>query len=189
MKKGKICSKLKKMLITIMCVITLVFSMPVRAKAGIIGDFLDLLLRIPDAVMWLGNRYIVGTDATTSINLDFKGWSGKGKIYNFELTPYNIFTTGIDVGDRAKTTYNWVAKGNQYDDIAKTLKAEHAEIIQELNISDGSTVYEININTTPSFWDSYFANTISYGNVSDVYENRPCSRISEVRLIMIQLQV
>lgn len=97
MKKGKICSKLKKMLITIMCVITLVFSMPVKAKADIIGDFLNLLLKIPDAVMWATNKYIANDNSSTDVYLDFEGWTvknGKGYIYNFAVTPYEIFSSG-----------------------------------------------------------------------------------------------
>lgn len=97
MKKGKICSKLKKILITITCVITLVFSMPVKSKAGIIGDFLNLLLQIPDSIMWLGNIYIAGTHENAGIDLNLKGWDGKGSIYNFNITPYDIFTSGSEV--------------------------------------------------------------------------------------------
>lgn len=77
MKKGKICTKLKKILIIIMCVITLGFSMPVKAKAEIIGNFLNLLLGIPDAIMVMVNRHIVGSNEATSIGLNFKGKSGK----------------------------------------------------------------------------------------------------------------
>lgn len=97
MKKGKICSKLKKILITITCVITLVFSMPVKAKAEIIGDFLNLLLKIPDAIMWATNRYIANDDTPTDTYLNFEGWTfknGKGYIYNFSVTPYEIFSSG-----------------------------------------------------------------------------------------------
>ena len=98
MKKGKICSKLKKMLITIMCVITLVFSMPVKAKADIIEDFIDLLLRIPDGVMWIGNIFLSGRkDDDSQMNLNFKGVfvdGDDGRLYNFYVTPYDIFTTG-----------------------------------------------------------------------------------------------
>lgn len=97
MKKGKICSKLKRILITITCAVTLIFSMPVKVKAGIIDDFINLLLRIPDAIMWIGNRYIANTDEATDIKLDFKGWGGKGRIYNFDVSPYDIFSSGTEV--------------------------------------------------------------------------------------------
>lgn len=102
MKKGKICSKLKKMLITIMCVVTLVFSMPMKAKANIIEDFIDLLLRIPDGIMWVGNWWIADRDTKDSMaQIGLKGVHGgpwgkddDGYIYNFFVTPYDIFTAG-----------------------------------------------------------------------------------------------
>lgn len=94
MRKGKVVEKFKRILISIMCVVTLVFAMPVKAEAGIVADFVNLLLGIPDAIMWGMNQLIAKTDSSTSIDMDFKGWGGKGYIYNFEVTPYRIFSSG-----------------------------------------------------------------------------------------------
>lgn len=94
MRKGKVFEKFKKIIISIMCVITLIFAMPVKSEAGIVADFVNLLLGIPDAIMWGMNQLIAKTDASTSVDMDFKDWGGQGYIYNFEVTPYKIFSTG-----------------------------------------------------------------------------------------------
>lgn len=100
MKKGKVLNKLKKLLITITCFIVVVVSMPVKSHAGIFLDIVDVLLKIPDAIMWMENMWIAGWDFHSSeaqVNVDLKGihMSGDdGTIYNFFVTPYDIFTNG-----------------------------------------------------------------------------------------------
>ena len=95
MKKGRMLNKLKKVLIAITCAIVLVFSMPIKAKANVFEDFVDLLLRIPDGISWLGNVYLSGrasSESAEKINLkgiNF-GQSDEGRIYNFYVTPYDI---------------------------------------------------------------------------------------------------
>ena len=99
MRKGKVVEKFKRILISIMCVVTLVFAMPVKAKAGIFDEFVDLILRIPDGIMWIGNRYLADrntNDSIIAIGLEgVHGWKDDdGHIYNFFVTPYDIFTAG-----------------------------------------------------------------------------------------------
>lgn len=178
MKKGKICCKLKRILITIICVITLAFSMPVRAKADVILNFINLLLQIPDSIMWVGNRYIVGTDATTSVKLDFKGWSGKGSIYNFEISPYNIFTSGTEVQESS----NFVLK-----DVEEQLQNVPSQAIKTKIIKQeiGGEEIEYTINEYPvtideslkKYLNGYSESAIEYDG--DEYGNVARIQIAE----------
>ena len=100
MKKKKIFNKLKKMLIAIVCSFTLIFSMPVKSEATIVQEFLDVLLRIPDGIMWLLNIGVAGipeaTKSELKLNLKGVGSETVGRVYNFELTPYDVFTSGLE---------------------------------------------------------------------------------------------
>ena len=55
MKKKKFLENMKRILLIILCIITLFFSMPKKTEAGTIEDFVNLMLKIPDAVMRLFN--------------------------------------------------------------------------------------------------------------------------------------
>ena len=82
----------KKTFISIICVIVMVFSMPVKAKADVIQDLVNVLLRIPDAIMWVSNRYLADRESDEMhINIGLKGVHGvkedDGAIYNF----FNIY--------------------------------------------------------------------------------------------------
>lgn len=68
MRKGKVFEKFKRILISIMCVVTLVFAMPVKSKANIVEDFIDLILRIPDGVMWIANWWLSDRSPSGSID-------------------------------------------------------------------------------------------------------------------------
>ena len=77
----------------------MVFSMPVKAKADVIQDLVNVLLRIPDAIMWVSNRYLADRESDEMhINIGLKGVHGvkedDGAVYNFFITPYDIFTCG-----------------------------------------------------------------------------------------------
>ena len=104
MKKSKVFEKIKKILITVICIITVIFSMPVKssADAGILENVASIVLLIPDGIQWLLNRFVsdetedvkfyirlnlIDEDATIFSNED-------GSIYNMEVTPYDIFTSG-----------------------------------------------------------------------------------------------
>lgn len=111
MKKRKLLSNFKKILIIVVCFIALLFCMPTKSKANVLGDFFDLILRVPDALMWATTRFLSSTPtAVTSYELNLKGvkWGDgeEGHIYNFPLTPYSIFSTG-----NIKTYYTYEPEG------------------------------------------------------------------------------
>ena len=98
MKKFKILDKLKKIILIILCTITVFFSMPVKSNAEIIPDFTEILLFIPDAIMKILSKNVSGERGNLSeldINLD--GWDAdsNGELFNFNVTPYDIFTSGM----------------------------------------------------------------------------------------------
>lgn len=101
MKKRKVLYNLKKVLIVIMCSITLFFSMPAKAEATVIGDIVSFLLILPDGIMKLLNETVSGTGAYSRLYLRV-GLSGadeeslEGTLYNIEVTPYDIFTSGLE---------------------------------------------------------------------------------------------
>ena len=100
MKINKFLNKVKKLIITIVCCITLVFTMPVKSNASsILNNFIDLLLAIPDGIMYLLNNYVAqDKENLTRWNMEYKG-VGEGDnafLFNFEVTPYDIFTSGLE---------------------------------------------------------------------------------------------
>lgn len=97
MKKFKLLDKLKKVILIILCAITVFFSMPKKSDAGIIQDFVQLILYIPDGIMWLLNEHVAGSESETSIYINTKGTGDGtyGYMYNFDVTPYDIFTSGL----------------------------------------------------------------------------------------------
>ena len=70
------------------------FAMPVKSKAEVINDFIDLLLRIPDGVMHVIDKYIGGSKEFANEELKLYGRSLDGRLYNFIVTPYDIFSSG-----------------------------------------------------------------------------------------------
>lgn len=97
MKKKKFLENMKRILLIILCIITLFFSMPKKTEAGTIEDFVNLMLKIPDAVMRLFNDISGESISNFKIKLNLKGWNSdtKGSVYNFDVTPYDIFTSGL----------------------------------------------------------------------------------------------
>ena len=105
MKKSKLVNKFKKILITVLCIITVFFSMPVKAKAdgGVLESVASFLLIIPDAVQLLLNKYVSDEteDVTIGVRVAVKDsdatlfTNNEGTLYNFEVTPYDIFTAGM----------------------------------------------------------------------------------------------
>ena len=95
MKGFKLKEKLKKSLIVTIVTIMISFAMPVKSNADIINDFINLILRIPDGVMHVIDHYIGGSRQFTSEELEFYGgWDNGGRVYNFIVTPYDIFSSG-----------------------------------------------------------------------------------------------
>ena len=75
--KRSIFSKLKKSLIVTMIFITIGIAMPKKAKADILGDFVDLILNVPDGIMSVIDNQFGANYEFTSENLNFKGWDRK----------------------------------------------------------------------------------------------------------------
>ena len=73
MKKWKICDKFKKIIIIMMCCLTLVFAMPVKSEAGIVGSLMQILLYLPDAGEWLLNEFVAKTSAASYKAINLKG--------------------------------------------------------------------------------------------------------------------
>ena len=99
MKICKLKNKLKKIFILIMCLITLIFAMPVKSNAGVIETFIDIVLNIPDWAMF-GLNVLLGDGETKSyIAVNYKGGDfnrgTNGHIYNFNITPAEIFRAGM----------------------------------------------------------------------------------------------
>ncbi|MBR2744454.1 MAG: hypothetical protein IKE01_04070 [Clostridia bacterium] len=98
MKKLKCTNVLKRIIISILCVITIALSMPAKVKAGVLQDFVELFMNIPDALMVLENDFIAQRNGQTYKNVNLKGiaigGSDEGKIFNFMVTPYEIIANG-----------------------------------------------------------------------------------------------
>lgn len=95
MKKNKLYNKLKRILVSIMCITTLVFTMPVKSDAYGIDDFLDLILCLPDGVMYCLNKWISNkTFDETTEEINVSGWDRKGRLPDFLVTPYEVFCSG-----------------------------------------------------------------------------------------------
>lgn len=107
MKKIKVLKfkeKLKKILITVICIITVFFSMPVKssADAGILESIGSFILLIPDGIQLLLNSFVSDEteDMKFFIRLSITDYDANifansaGSLYNIEVTPYDIFTSG-----------------------------------------------------------------------------------------------
>lgn len=107
MKKIKVLKfkeKLKKILITVICIITVFFSMPVKssADAGILESIGSFILLVPDGIQLLLNSFVSDEteDMKFFIRLSITDYdanifaSSAGSLYNIEVTPYDIFTSG-----------------------------------------------------------------------------------------------
>ena len=104
MKINRFLGKLKKILITVICIITVFFSMPVKSSAdvGILESIADFILLIPDGINKILNTYI--SDETEDVKFWLKVGvvdedagmfsNDSGRLYNIEVTPYDIFTAG-----------------------------------------------------------------------------------------------
>lgn len=96
--------KLKKILITVICIITVFFSMPVKssADAGILESIGSFILLVPDGIQLLLNSFVSDEteDMKFFIRLSITDYDAKifansaGSLYNIEVTPYDIFTSG-----------------------------------------------------------------------------------------------
>lgn len=112
MKKGKFKSNLIKVIIAIVCLCTISFSMPKKNNAwnpkdyimdtlvpeiveelgGIVDDFINLLLAVPDGIIGLLDYYVVGINEPYRYAINDS--DTEYRVYNFKITPYNIFISG-----------------------------------------------------------------------------------------------
>lgn len=92
--KKSISSKLKKALIVMLAFITMFIAMPQKSEAHILNEFVSLLLYIPDGIMTIIDDKIAESHEFTARELDFEGYDEHGTLYNFKVTPYEIFTAG-----------------------------------------------------------------------------------------------
>lgn len=101
----KVKQKLIKVLVTVICVITVFFSMPMKSNASILQSIASFILIIPDGVNMLLNSFI--SDETENVDFTFRVslagtgssvWepdsNDSGTLYNIEITPYDIFVAG-----------------------------------------------------------------------------------------------
>lgn len=169
MKKSKVFEKIKKILITVICIITVIFSMPVKssADAGILESVASLVLLIPDGINLLLNRYVSDetSDVRFIVRLNFKDENSTlfsnnaGSMYNIEVTPYDIFTSGtpttygryyelLDSQDNATKNFNEQSESmkNGTGDLNSTVQA--GKELQEVNSQVGN--FNIDNFTTKS---------------------------------------
>lgn len=112
MKKRKFKSNLIKVIIAIVCLCTISFSMPKKNNAwiikdyitdtlvpeivenvsGIVDDFINLLLAVPDGIIGLLDYYVVGINEPYKYAINSS--EPDNRVYNFKITPYNIFISG-----------------------------------------------------------------------------------------------
>lgn len=161
MKKSKVYEKIKKILITVICIITVIFSMPVKssADAGILESVASIVLLIPDGIQWMLNRFVsdetedvkfiirmhtVDKDATIFSN-------NAGSLYNIEVTPYDIFTSGtptlygeyieaLDKDNNAQQNFNEQSEAmkNGTGDLNSTVQAGKELQESESQVNDAS---------------------------------------------------
>lgn len=72
MKKLKVKEKLKKLVLIVITFVTIVFMMPAKSNADIIGDFVDLILHIPDGIMDIIDGFIGNSEEFTLKEINFK---------------------------------------------------------------------------------------------------------------------
>lgn len=94
----KVKQKLIKVLVTVICVITVFFSMPMKSNADILQSIASFLLIIPDGIQWMLNTFVSdeteNVDMAMKISLQGDKKEESGYLYNFEVTPYDIFMAG-----------------------------------------------------------------------------------------------
>lgn len=115
--KRSIFSKLKKALVVMIIFITIVIAMPKKSCAldagGILSDFVNLVLHIPDGAMGIVDDYFGDTRSQNKFTwepVNLKGVSGGGYIYNFILSPYEILSSGsydVDSSGNYHTQIGW----------------------------------------------------------------------------------
>lgn len=173
MKKSKVFEKIKKILITVICIITVIFSMPVKssADAGILESVASLVLLIPDGINLLLNMFV--SDETEDVKFTIRLYlkdedatllsNNRGTLYNIEVTPYDIFTSGtptiygeyieaLDNNNNAQQNFNEQSEAmkNGTGDLNSTVQAgkevqESANRVNDFDITDLTTKSTVKI--------------------------------------------
>ena len=137
MKKCKFIYKFKKILISIMCIITLFFAMPVKTSAGVIESFFDIVCWFPDLIMTGLNGLLGYNDKKTYIDVNYKGLDLNGgtggRIYNFDVTPADIFRSGM----KEKVLYADSVKSKNFEDLVATGETDGEYIFEIVNNQEG----------------------------------------------------
>lgn len=123
MKKRKNKGNLIKIIVALTCIFTLCFSMPQKSDAGlkdwikdsaggaitskvaeklkgIAGDFVNLILLIPDGILQISDTYVGGIKEPVRYEVEKKEY-----MYNFGITPYEIFKSGVYEYDETQDVY------------------------------------------------------------------------------------
>lgn len=143
MKKCKFIYKFKKILISIMCIITLFFAMPVKASAGPIESLADMVLLIFDLPMRALNAVVAESDSASYIDVNF---GTRGMLYNFEVTPDRIFSAGkteeVFVPDDTNEEENGK---NESVDSKTQLAGVYRWIISDANTQQNDPIYSVKV--------------------------------------------
>lgn len=150
MKKCKFIYKFKKILISIMCIITLFFAMPIKASAGPIESLADMVLWIFDLPMRALNAVVAESDSASYIDVNLKGWDmnlgTRGMLYNFEVTPDRIFSAGkteeVFVPDDTNEEENGK---NESVDSKTQLAGVYRWIISDANTQQNDPIYSVKV--------------------------------------------
>lgn len=190
----KVKQKLIKVLVTVICVITVFFSMPMKSNASILQSIASFILIIPDGVNMLLNKYISdeteNVDFFMRISLTGEGSNDSGTLYNIEITPYEIFTAGTltEYGKYKEEIDEINGKGNEVKEALENGSAADAvsaardsmEAQSNVEDTDESTFSTKSVTKMPILDANFFRKTTGQSNnsadilrpiVSNVYNN------------------
>ena len=148
----KVKQKLIKVLVTVICVITVFFSMPMKSNADILQSIASFLLIIPDGIQWMLNTFVSdeteNVDMAMKISLQGDKKEESGYLYNFEVTPYDIFMAGTltDYGRYKEAIDNISENG---DNVKESL--EDGSALDAVNAAKDSMKEQNNITNAGNF--------------------------------------
>ena len=192
MKNSKLVNKFKKILITVLCIITVFFSMPVKAKAdgGVLESVASFLLLIPDGINLILNAYVSGEteDVKQVVRVALKSdndaslfTNNVGSLYYIAVTPYDIFTAGmptlygeyVEKKDQVESAIEQA--GNQEIPLTDAVQAakDEREIISEMLSEDGMSSYSTKSLVKMPILDANFFKKSTFGSSDSADILRP----------------
>lgn len=192
MKNSKLVNKFKKILITVLCIITVFFSMPVKAKAdaGVLESVASFLLLIPDGINLILNAYVSGEteDVKQIVRVALKSdndaslfTNNVGSLYYIAVTPYDIFTAGmptlygeyVEKKDQVESAIEQA--GNQEIPLTDAVQAakDEREIISEMLSEDGMSSYSTKSLVKMPILDANFFKKSTFGSSDSADILRP----------------